>query len=89
MQGSDVSSVPTTEVGSQINIRRVFMSKNIGVVGEADAHEPTRNTNNGVDCTPLLVFYAVVGVRERQSGLASPTTASPSHPTGTSGRITE
>ena len=24
------------------------MSKNIGVVGEADAHEPTRNTNNGV-----------------------------------------
>jgi len=48
MQGSDVSSVPTTEVGSQINIRRVFMSKNIGVVGEADAHEPTHNTNNGV-----------------------------------------
>ena len=25
------------------------MSKNIGVVGEADAHEPTHNTNNGVE----------------------------------------
>ena len=51
------------------------MSKNIGVVGEADAHEPTRNTNNGVEKNRLPVItkiatdslISILGIKIREA----------------------